>query len=80
MEQIKGTYNMKAQFLHETLNNRVLHSPKKYGFYIFSWKFTKKASQIQIFRILESLVDFKFNFKIYNSGLKAFKKLSLSLL
>jgi hypothetical protein len=31
-------------------------------------------SQIQFFRIFESLVDFLFNFKICILGLKAFKK------
>ncbi len=44
------------------------------GFYIFSWKFDEKASQIQNFRILETLVDFKFNFQVWNKGLKTFRK------
>jgi hypothetical protein len=39
--------------------------------------YIKKASQIQIFGILEPLVEFIFNFEVYNLGLKTFKKLSL---
>jgi hypothetical protein len=38
--------------------NSAFASLKIYGFYISSWKYVKKASQIQIFRISESLVDF----------------------
>jgi hypothetical protein len=34
--------------------NSAFASLKIYGFYIFSWKYVKKASQIQIFRILEN--------------------------
>ncbi len=36
--------------------------------------YVKKASQIQNFRILESLVDFIMNFEVWNLGLKTFKK------
>ncbi len=39
------------------------------GFYIFSWKYVRKASQIQILRIFEPLVEFKFNFLIFNESL-----------
>jgi hypothetical protein len=41
-----------------------LSLPQILGVYIFPWKYTKKPSQIQNFRILEPLVDFIFNFKI----------------
>ncbi len=34
----------------------------------------KKLLKSKIFRILEPLVDFIFNFKVYNFGLKTFKK------
>ncbi len=40
----------------------LLPLPQIYGF-------QKKASQTQIFRILEPLIDFIFNFKISNLGL-----------
>jgi hypothetical protein len=53
----------------------VLPSPQAYGFYIFSWKFAKKASEIQVFRILVPLVDFTLKFYIGNLRPKAFKKL-----
>ncbi len=39
----------------------------------------KNLHPIQNFRVLEPLVDFKFNFKIYNGVLKAFKKLFLNI-
>jgi hypothetical protein len=42
--------------------------------YIFSKRTLKKASQIQSFRILESLVVSKLSFIIYNERLRAFKK------
>jgi hypothetical protein len=45
--------------------------------FIFSLKYVKKASQIQIFRIFGPLFDFIFNFEICNLGLKILKKLSL---
>jgi hypothetical protein len=61
------------------LLNRVFASLLIYGFYIFSWKFIEKPSQIQNFRILEPLVSFKFNFIIWNLGVKTFKKLSLHI-
>jgi hypothetical protein len=52
-------------------------------FSIFPWKYTKKASQIQIFRIFGRFVDFILNFKIYREKSKAFveeNKLSKSSL
>jgi hypothetical protein len=55
--------------------NRAFAFRKRYGFFIFSCKYFKKAFEIQIFRILESLVDFLFNFEFHNLGLKTFKKL-----
>jgi hypothetical protein len=53
MEQIKGTYNMKAQFLHETLNNRVLNSPKQiWILYFFLESLLKKLLKYQISKFL----------------------------
>jgi hypothetical protein len=40
----------------------------------FPKTFIENACQIQIFRILEPLVDFILNFEVYNFGLKTFKK------
>ncbi len=58
--------------------NRAFARSQIYRFYIFPWKYVKKAFQIQIFRIFESFFDFIFNFEVYNLGLKTFKK-ALSL-
>ncbi len=49
------------------ISNRVLPLLQIYGFYIFPSQYFKKASQIQIFRILEPLVDFIFNFEVYTA-------------
>jgi hypothetical protein len=46
-------------------------------FIFFPESSLKKLAQIEIFRIFEPLVDFKFNFEVYNLGQKTFKKLSL---
>jgi hypothetical protein len=46
-------------------------------FIFFPESLLKKASRIQIFTILERLVDFKLNFKIGKRGLITLKKLSL---
>jgi hypothetical protein len=55
--------------------NRVLLLPPIYGFYIFSWKYVKKASQIQNFWIFGSFDDIIFNFEIYNLRIETFKKI-----
>jgi hypothetical protein len=58
----------------EIFEGRVFASHLICGFCIFSQKFFEKPSRIQNFRILESLIDFIFNFKVCKFMTKNFQK------
>ncbi len=74
LKNSKAWYDLDfLKFYHEIWSPEQ-NSAQMYEFNIFSWKYVKKASQSQNFRILESLVDFIFIFKVYKFGLKTFKK------